>query len=177
MEASESHRFNPLQDTRKWTLDLRVLKAHITQWAAQSAADIPWRQRQGDKCSCRRSYWLINHPVDRLWIANSLPWCVCCGNPGCSPEASEQQSVAEKDSKINECLLYVLPNHLMWLPWFISALKTQHEFLRHWSSKAAALEKHWKIWTNVLIIQILYIFWKSGFLAWMSVCTFVKLVS
>lgn len=141
---------------------LWVLKAHITQWAAQAAADTRWRQRQGDECSYRRSYWLIKHPVDRLWIANALPWCVCCEKPDCLPEASEQQNGAEKDSEINECLLYVLASHLKWLPWLISALKTQHAFLRHQSSKAAALEKHRKSWANVLIFHVLYISWKKG---------------
>lgn len=139
---------------------LWVLKAQITQWAAQATADTRWRQKQGEKCSSRRSYRLINHPVDQLWIANSLPWFVCCGNPGCSPEASEQQSLAEKDSEINECLLYVLTNHLKWLPWLKSALKTQPEFLRHWSSKAAALKKPQKIRPKESIIHILYISFK-----------------
>lgn len=136
---------------------LWVLKAQITQWAAQTTADTRWRQKQGDKCSCRRSYRLINHPVAQLWIANSLPWFVCCGNPGCSPEASEQQSLAEKDREINEGLLYVLTNHLKWLPWLKSALKRQPEFLRHWSSQAAALKKPQKIWLKVSIVHILYI--------------------
>lgn len=76
---------------------LWVLKAYVAQWAAQAAADSWWRQRQGDECSCRRSYWLIKHPVDQLWIANALPWCVCCGKPVWSLWTTKQGSKRQQN--------------------------------------------------------------------------------